>query len=354
MANINKFYDNKFIKYLLIFIVIFIIFMKTYYKNKKSIKEVQKDVLMYTREYDILESIENDAQKKETEKQKKADTHIYKSNIEKKAEQIERYRNARTAENRRKEVERKQKITDLANQEIRKQKEIINKKVANSNYKEINRKYYLALTEIKNTVKQNQHKNANKKIKRGDVVYATIKVDLNSNKYLKQFLTNANIPNDFYNGLAKNGISKTVINEMKKVNLKDPQDLLFKVGFKSNFYDQLIDKKVGDTLIVNYKDYLTNTQSRMLEEEKERHLRRIEIMKMYSTQEEIDLVKDIYDKLSYNYEVKILDIIDDNTKKKFDLNNVLEENFDKIDDEVKENLRYEQELKERIEKINLE
>lgn len=354
MANINKFYDNKFIKYLLIFIVIFIIFMKTYYKNRESIKEAQKDVLMYSKEYDIIESIESDAQKKESEKQKENDTHIYKSSIEKKAEQIERYRNARKAENKQREVERRQKITDLANQEIKKQKEIISKKIANSNYKEINRKYYLALTEIKNTVKQNPHKNANKKIKRGDIVYATIKIDLNSNEYLKKALTNINISNDFYNELAKNGISKAIINEMKKINFKDPQDLLFKVGFKSNFYDQLIDKKVGDTLIVNYKDYATNTQTEMLKEEKAKHLRRIEIMKMYSSQEQIDLVKDIYDKLSYNYEVKILDIVDDSTKKKFDLNNVLEENFDKIDDEVKENLKYEQELQEKIKKINLE
>lgn len=354
MANINKFYDNKFIKYLLIFIVIFIIFIKTYYKNRESIKEAQKDVLMYSKEYDIIESIESDTQKKESEKQKENDTHIYKSSIEKKAEQIERYRNARKAENKQREVERRQKITDLANQEIKKQKEIISKKIANSNYKEINRKYYLALTEIKNTVKQNPHKNANKKIKRGDIVYATIKIDLNSNEYLKKALTNINISNDFYNELAKNGISKAIINEMKKINFKDPQDLLFKVGFKSNFYDQLIDKKVGDTLIINYKDYFTSTQTKMLEEEKAKHLRRIEIMKMYSTQKQIDLVKDIYDKLSYNYEVKILDIVDDSTKKKFDLNTVLEENFDKIDDEVKENLKYEQEFQEKIKKINLE
>lgn len=354
MANINKFYDNKFIKYLLIFIVIFIIFMKTYYKNRESIKEAQKDVLMYSREYDIIESIENDAQKKESERQKKNDTHIYKSTIEKKAEQIERYRNARKAENKQREIERRQKIMNLTNQEIKKQKEIINKKFTNTNYKEINQKYYIALGEIKNAIKQNPHKNTDRKIKRGDVVYATIKVDLNSNEYLKKAITNANISNDFYDKLAKNGVSRAIINEIKKVNFKDPQDLLFKVGFKSNFYDQLIDRKVGDTLIVNYKDYATNTQTKMFEEEKTKYLRRIEIMKMYSSQEQIDLVKDIYDKLSYNYEVKILDIVDDSTKKKFDLNTVLEDNFDKIDDEVKENLKYEQELQEKIKKINLE
>lgn len=352
MANINKFYNNKYIKYLLIIFIILIIFMKTYYKNKDSIK-IQKEVLMYSKEYDIIENIENDAIKKEAERQKKADTHIYKSSTEKKAEQIKRYREARKKADEQKIIEYKEKINNVAVQEIKKQKNLIKEKFSNKNYKEINTKYYNALAEIKNTLKNFPNKNANKKIKRGDVVYATIKVNLESNEYLKKALTDTSVSNEFYKQLEKQNISKDFIKQIKNINLMEPKDLLFKVGFKSNFYDQLIDKKVGDTLIVSYEDYATNTQTQLLKEEKIKFLKRVELLKRHAP-EYVDIVKDFYDKLAFNYEVKILDIVDNNVQNKFNLDTVLEENFDKIDEEVKANLEYENEINEKLKKINLE
>ena len=60
MTKINQFYNNRFIKYFLIVIILVIIFIKTYYNNRNSIT-INKEVLMYSKDNDILENIEQDA-----------------------------------------------------------------------------------------------------------------------------------------------------------------------------------------------------------------------------------------------------------------------------------------------------
>lgn len=290
--------NSRWFKFLIIIFVIFACIRGYYKKKEKDIKEV----LMY---------MQQEKEKEEGKRQEEIDKKREELREKTKKGRIERLNEAIDKQNR-------QKIMPWTNSKTEKYTRLVKKNREKKVVEEFKKEYPLDQKAI------DKYKNIEKNIRNATYYYN------NLNDSYKQRKSGGNLPygkkiknNDFIylliNGKHKD---KEITSSLKGIKLSGNQAIKVDLSKAKGLYKKMIGKKIGDKIILNINDFMTEQEQKDYAEiiadykqviddliKLQPHLENTKLS--YMTQYGYDLV----------FEVVVLDIFSDDLVKKFDLEN---------------------------------